>query len=479
MRIFRLSIAAVLLACLQSGCTYANRRLNPQTIPAESRTRNQTRSAVLADVTSIQHSDTEPDATAIAVTAPATAPGVPRPASPDDRDGYFVGIAISGGGSRSANFSAACMLQLQRVGLLQRADYISSVSGGSLTAAYYCVCDDQDWNAGNLQRKLSHGFATDIIVDTFTPWNFFALIFSDYDRSDLLAKTLRRNLFTRRGRALTYNDLRADRPHLLINATNLQSGRRFIFCNETFDELNSNLKDYPIAYAVAASASFPIVMHQVTLRDYSTIFKQYQHLIDGGVTDNLGIQTLVETYEAQIAAARANGRADPYPHGALLICLDARTQFDARLSDKGDIGFIQSLRTGTNLTSTALLTRAGSATLSEIILKHSPDEATAAELRKAMRTLDDSGFLRLRDRTGHDMRVVRYALADVNQLKSIPFRSFSEKLNGIATYFNIDDTEVYNLYQAAELLMKEKFETRLREINQEMSSTTAPAASQP
>ena len=36
----------------------------------------------------------------------------------------------------------------------------------------------------------------------------------------------------------------------------------------------------------------------MTLRDYYlTAFKQYRHLIDGGVADNLGVQTLVETYQ--------------------------------------------------------------------------------------------------------------------------------------------------------------------------------------
>ena len=50
-----------------------------------------------------------------------------------------------------------------------------------------------------------------------------------------------------------------------------------------FDGINSDLSKYPIAYAVAASAAVPVVMHQVTLRDYSTIFERYRHLVDGGV----------------------------------------------------------------------------------------------------------------------------------------------------------------------------------------------------
>src|SRR5882672_8848104 len=51
--------------------------------------------------------------------------------------GVFVGIAMSGGGSRAANFSSAVLLQLDELGILPKAAAISSVSGSSLTNAYY------------------------------------------------------------------------------------------------------------------------------------------------------------------------------------------------------------------------------------------------------------------------------------------------------------------------------------------------------
>ena len=50
----------------------------------------------------------------------------------------------------------------------------------------------------------------------------------------------------------------------------------------------------------------------------------------------------------------------------------------------------------------------------------------------------------------------------------MPFASFSEKVNNIATYFNIDPTDAYNLYQAADLLMKEKYESVLKPLVEEM-----------
>ena len=54
-------------------------------------------------------------------------------------DNNFIGVAISGGGSRASVFSAAVLFELQRYGLLQQVDVLSSVSGGSFTAAYYVL----------------------------------------------------------------------------------------------------------------------------------------------------------------------------------------------------------------------------------------------------------------------------------------------------------------------------------------------------
>ena len=465
MKIARRLAARAVGVVLSCGCTNANVPLNHGRVPPEQRVENATRAAVFADVRSVLRPAAAPTTSESAIT-PGPLSVAPPPA---DRDGYFVGLCLSGGGSRSSNFSAACMFQLQRVGLLQRVDYISSVSGGSLTAAYYCT-HDREWNPKNVQEKLTHSFAGDLLGQVLLPWNQVALLFSDWDRSDILAGSFQQVLYTRDGKGLTYADLRPDRPRLLINATDLQSGRRFVFCNESFDELNSDLSKYPIAYAVAASAAVPIILHPVTLRDYSTDFPQYRHLIDGGVTDNLGLQTLVETYAAQVRLAQYAHHADPYPNGAVFIIVDAHTQFNAEISDKSDVGVIESLRTAAGLTSTALLNRASSATLAEIIVRSSPDDATAATIRQQIAELNDSGYLRLKDRTGHEVRVIYMSLSQVNHLHDLPFVSFSESVNNIATYFNIDETESYHLYQAAELLVKEQFEPRLREIVKDLEA---------
>ena len=56
--------------------------------------------------------------------------------SPDDVDNNKFGIALSGGGIRSATINLGFLQTLNEFNLLQRADYISTVSGGGYTGAY-------------------------------------------------------------------------------------------------------------------------------------------------------------------------------------------------------------------------------------------------------------------------------------------------------------------------------------------------------
>ena len=41
-------------------------------------------------------------------------------------------------------------------------------------------------------------------------------------------------------------------------------------------------------------------------------------------------------------------------------------------------------------------------------------------------------------------------------------------MNSIETYFNISDTEAYHLYLAADLLMREKFEGRVKALARDL-----------
>jgi predicted acylesterase/phospholipase RssA len=463
-------LAWLLVITALAGCSYVNVALNSNTVLPENRQHNHTRSETFTDVTPPQSMQTSGSVSDRQI-RPTTGVSNPLTGELTDSDGYFVGLALSGGGSRASNFSAACMFELERIGMLQKVDYISSVSGGSLTAAYYCL-NRQGWNPKTVQEKMTHEFATDMLLQQLSPFVILGEIFTDLDRSDLLAKTLRENLYTVNGKELTYADLLPDRPRLLINATDLQSGRRFVFCNSTFDRINSDLKKYPIAYAVAASSSVPVVLHQVTLRDFSTEFKQYRHLIDGGVTDNLGVETLLETFRAQEEAAAAAHLPDPYPHGAVFISIDARVEYDQDISSRSDTSFLESLTSGAGLTSHAMLDRASSATLDDVVLKNAPDAATAREIRDAITELTDNGYVDFKNIGGHRLRVAHIAFTQLHDLSELPFHSFLESVNSTSTYFNIDQKKAAQLYIAADLLMRNKFEAKLKGVLKEMNNVS-------
>ena len=99
----------------------------------------------------------------------------------ETQDGRFVGLAISGGGSRAANFGAAVMLQLQQRGLLQQVDVISGVSGGTLPAVYYGLGDKAGPFTDEAVRKaLGYDFQSSWIRRWFLPQNIFRYWLSDF-----------------------------------------------------------------------------------------------------------------------------------------------------------------------------------------------------------------------------------------------------------------------------------------------------------
>ena len=56
-------------------------------------------------------------------------------------DGKKIGLALSGGGYRAAAYHIGALRALHKLGVLNKVDYISSVSGGSIIAAYYGLYD--------------------------------------------------------------------------------------------------------------------------------------------------------------------------------------------------------------------------------------------------------------------------------------------------------------------------------------------------
>ncbi|CAG7855934.1 hypothetical protein MCAMS1_00252 [biofilm metagenome] len=224
----------------------------------------------------------------------------------DKNDDVFIGIAMSGGGSRATNFSAAILLELEKLGILQHADVISSVSGSSLTAAYYGLYgnnknSDHHWNEASVREAFLTDFQTGWFRRWFNPWNIMRYWFTNFTRSDIMIEKLNAELYE----GYTYGKLIGRTPQIIINATSFTNGEPFVFTPEHFKHrLNSRLDTYPVANAVMASSAFPGVFHPVTVKDYSlknTVLpdstddtQYYEHLIDGGPYDNLGVSPIIK-----------------------------------------------------------------------------------------------------------------------------------------------------------------------------------------
>jgi NTE family protein len=213
----------------------------------------------------------------------------------------LVILALSGGGSRAAYFSSLIMLSIEKLDLLKEVDVISSVSGGSLPAAYYAIskdpinsnAGDRVWDEETVKRLMSKNYTLRWFGNWFWPTNIAKYWFTAYNRSDIMAHTFADNLFDNEisGVDFKFKDINPERPDIILNSTNGTTGefsKLFTFTTEDFNRINSDLGEYDISMAVMASACFPSVFNYLNLKNFSEKDK-YIHVFDGGNTDNLGL----------------------------------------------------------------------------------------------------------------------------------------------------------------------------------------------
>jgi predicted acylesterase/phospholipase RssA len=265
-----------------------------------------------------------------------------------DRDygNELVGLAVSGGGSRAAYFLAAVLDEMRRVrvagttgepsrSLLDEVDYISSVSGGSLSSAYYVLerppgSDEAVLDAffTRYRAEMRKHFEIRSLARTAFLFRWAPLLFTYYDRGHVMASTWDANFFD----GATFADLpqaKPPYPSLIINATSYSSGHKFLFTRlasarlnegavfrtlrsrrlitegydvthrplftEGFDTIDSDIGTFKLSLAVVASAGVPNLLGPVALKD-RTRKGAYVALGDGGIYDNYGLETLVQLF---------------------------------------------------------------------------------------------------------------------------------------------------------------------------------------
>ena len=284
-------------------------------------------------------------------------------------DDLLLMLAFSGGGTRAAALDYGVLEELARTGvgppsqqhrLLDEVDLISSVSGGSFTAAYYALWGDRifsDFERQFLKKRVHNALRFRVLA----PWNTVRLFSPTFNRSDLAAEYYDQLLF----KGATFGDLatRPGAPFLIINSTDLTSGSRFEFTQDQFDFLKSDLSQFPIARAVAASSAHPLLLSPVVLKNYSASprsgepewigsalsdpaassrlrnlalqarsyldgdKRRFIHLVDGGVSDNLGLRGSTDSAVVYAGGSRPSPALQKARRIAVII-VDANTDPD-------------------------------------------------------------------------------------------------------------------------------------------------------
>ena len=352
------------------------------------------------------------------------------------KDGRFLALAISGGGSRAANFGSAVMLELQQRKLLEQVDVISGVSGGTLPAVYYGLGDKAGaFTEPALRKSLGFDFQGSWIRRWFLPHNIFRYWFSDFTRSDIMVQVFNNELY----HDATFAELQS-RPKILLNSTVHNDHTRFTFTDERFAQLHSALAFYPVANAVNASSAFPGAFQDVTLEWYINP-RQYVHLYDGGPIDNLGVQALSEYINRNILGTSLKRL---FPNGCLIIIIDATPA-----SEHPELNTGQSSRSFIDYFDDTIAFDA----LDAMLLESRRSLLTGMGIPVARQDQEMRGRLPVNDRDQCGCEVRHIALRQL-MYAGEETEGLAERVTQIKTKFWIGEDEQTDLFTAAKLLMK-------------------------
>lgn len=288
---------------------------------------------------------------------PGKAHRIERQSENAEDNATLVILAFSGGGTRAAAFSYGVLETLRdmqvttksgrNVRVLDTVDVITGISGGSFTALAFGLYGEKLFDIYETSF-LKRNVQGELVKRAFDPFNWPSLASNGWGRSELAANLYDEILFN----GATFKDLKRDGPRILVSATDLADGTRLIFNPENFDVLCTDLSSIRLARAAAASSAVPVVLSSITIDNYggtcayrpppwTKLFldrpdpprpaartvkrlqeleafadrehRPYLHLVDGGVSDNVGMRGVLDvlsTFEALHAA----GQKTPYDH---------------------------------------------------------------------------------------------------------------------------------------------------------------------
>jgi NTE family protein len=400
-------------------------------------------------------------------------------------DTLLVAMAFSGGGTRAAAFSYGILEALRDVTihwdgrerrLIDEVDTISSVSGGSFTAAYYGLFGDrifEDYEEKFLKKDVQ-GYLSGSL---WKPWTWTRIGSSLYGRSDMAADYYDEILFEQK----TFNDI-LDRqgPFIQINATEVSQGAQITFTQDFFDLLCSDLTEFPVSRAVAASSAVPVLFSSITINNHAgecgyqlppwaekalaatditsrsrhlaekyvqfldRETQPYLHLYDGGLTDNLGVRSFMNRL-ALIGDAWRMAKLTRKGDLKRILFIVVNAQAETKTHYSRFAESVPLLDTITGATSIPL----NEYTFESLVaLKHEMDRFGKAFIEgrcaERMRNGEDS--------TGCDDFEAQLVIVDIDKLKDVEKR---KKLKQLPTSFRLAPEEVDELRQAAKTILSE------------------------
>ena len=241
----------------------------------------------------------------LAVLAPSPAQPAPAPV-PSQDDVLFI-VCFSGGGTRAAAFGYGVVRALQGIStgehsLMDRVDRFGGASGGSFVAAQ-AVADPSPEGWARFRREiLATDLETELLKTALT--QSLQLARTADNRSNVAAR-----YYDRFHRGKTLADLEAAGPELWIQTTILSTGEPLALRRTSLAHLGLPSEEMTVGTALAASAAVPGGFPPLNLTipghlpsqcrerhdsPASSTSRRRISLADGGISDNLAVQALLQ-----------------------------------------------------------------------------------------------------------------------------------------------------------------------------------------
>jgi len=236
-----------------------------------------------------------------------------------------IALSLSGGGYRAMLFHLGSLWRLNELRYLPKLNRISSVSGGSITSGVLAqhwgqLGFDANGFAANFDQQITQPLRK-MASNTIDAPAVFEGLFEGASKA--VAQHYQKYLFG----DTTLQDL-PDAPRFVFNATSLQTGVLWRFSKPYMGDYKVGLirnPTVPLSRAVAASSAFPPVLSPAVLDldpasfdpnikcvdPFNTLpFRSKAVLCDGGVYDNLGLETTWKNY-TEILVSDGGGALAP------------------------------------------------------------------------------------------------------------------------------------------------------------------------